>query len=192
MNKSLTWRFSVNSRRTSSSVSLPRPFKRLAAISGNSNAVNEDENRTSKPLRQKFRFQLPAPVTPLVMRDVVGAAPQPRMLRHRDDRPAPGLRSRAHSAQDPLVVRDVFDHIECAGEIEDANAGNVACIHLHELHFRRQAFSRVGQSGRVQFGADQTLPRARLGDGAQARRQCRSRLRENDARPERICSQDRR
>src|SRR5260370_247649 len=99
------------------------------------------------------------------MRDVIRAAPQPWMLRNRDDRPSPDSRSRAHSAQDRFVIRDVFNHIKRASEIEDIQGRNVTCVHLHELYLRRQTLSRVGQSGWMQFGPDQTIPRARLSDG---------------------------
>jgi len=47
---------------------------------------------------------------------------------------ASGLRGGPHSPQNALVVRDVLDYVECAGEIEDANTGNVAGIHLHEFY----------------------------------------------------------
>ena len=91
------------------------------------------------------------------------------MLRHRDDRSSSGSRCRAHSAQDRFVIGDVFNHVKRAGEIEDVDAGYVTRIHLHELHFRRKAFSRVGQPGRVQFGPHQTFPGARPGDGGKHR-----------------------
>jgi hypothetical protein len=55
MNRALMWRFSRNSRSTSSSCPPSSLLvSRLAAIRGNSKAVKEDENIISKPLRTSF------------------------------------------------------------------------------------------------------------------------------------------
>ena len=48
-----------------------------------------------KAIAAKFRLELTAPVTPLVMRKIVSMAPQPWVLWHRDDGSSPGLRGRA-------------------------------------------------------------------------------------------------
>src|SRR2546430_8667414 len=89
------------------------------------------------------------------------------MLRHCNDASSARLRGGAQATQHRFVVGDVFNHVECPGEIEQSCRRDVSRIHLREFHLRRQAPPRIRQAGWMQFRTDQTFPAARFGDGAE-------------------------
>ena len=111
---------------------------------------------------EELRFQLTAPITPLVMRDVICTAPQPGMLRHRDDLPPPVCVAARSPRKTPSssTMCSITSNAPVRSKIPAA--GNVACIHLHEFDFRRQTLSRMSQPSGMEFRADQTAPRCAI------------------------------
>ena len=118
----------------------------------------------AKPIVVELGFQFSQPIAALVVADLVGAAPQHRMLRHGDDRAAAGGSRRAQRAQRGLVIRHMLYDVVGAGEVEGLDCWNRTGIQLSELDTLWQPCARMRQTFCIQIGADEAVPIARLGD----------------------------
>lgn len=93
------------------------------------------------------------------MPDLVGAAPEPRMLGNRKNDAAIAPGGITQAAQRRLVVDNVFQDIEGADDVERRHRRDGLRVHLHQLHRGRQPAARNRQSGGMQIRTGEPRPR---------------------------------
>src|SRR5262249_36541279 len=91
-------------------------------------------------------------VAALVVRDVVGSAPEPRVLRNRQDESATRTKRPHDLLQHESVLVDVLEDVERRNHVEDARERHVSRV---ELQKRRsgQSAARDLETSREQIGA---------------------------------------
>ena len=90
--------------------------------------------------------------------EFVDRAPEPLVLRHRDDHAPTRPRGLEHLSQDPLIIIEMLEDVERADDVEFRVEGHVASVHLDE----RDVFQprvRAIQAAHEHVGGDHTQMR---------------------------------